>query len=266
MIDLKIDNLKFSPALSEQENETLYLFLCDLIKNNNVKMWYQPQYNLSDREIIGVESLLRWYKNGIDFISPLIVFDLVERVGLNEFVDYFIVKRVCKDYKVIMKKFDNPNLKIAINLTGSTFKNKEIMLKILGLIESYNINSHNIEFELTENILLNEKEIQIVSELVDISKEKGFSVALDDFGVKNSTLEVLKVLNIDTLKIDKGFLDENDKTRKILNSILCLAHSLGLKTVGEGIETQQQEDLLKSWGCVIGQGFYFSRPKALELF
>ncbi len=255
--------MKKSGQWSEVLNIVLFF---KALRNKKIDLWYQPQYDLATKEIVGFEALLRWKIADNEYVPPLELISFAEKNGLITNLDIYVVEKFCEDFKslLLVPRVNKEKLRVAINISGTSFKNREIMRYIEYLIQKNNISSMNLEFELTETSVINDKDIYSISETVFELRKKGYSVALDDFGTGYSNLALLSQVSVDVLKIDKSFLQGTEKTNKILDGILFLTKSLNLKTIGEGIETQEQEEFLINKGCDIGQGYLFSKPLPLN--
>lgn len=236
------------------------------LENKEFKIYYQVKYDLKENKPIGAEALVRWKHSVYGLISPLKFISLFERTQNICKLDLYVVESICKEFKEVLDKTDD-EFKIAINLSGLSFLNTSIIETVCEIISKYEIAYHRIELEITESYFMSENQNVKVSEMVDYLRKKGFCIAMDDFGCGNSSLNTLKTLNIDTLKIDKSFLTDNlPKSDEIIDSILSMANKLGINTVAEGIETEEQLILLSNKGCKIGQGFYYSKPIPFESF
>ena len=237
----------------------------DLLSHKNkglIYMVYQPQYDFNSGELVGVEALLRYKSNKFGLISPTKIVEIFEEKEAISEIDLYVVNRVFEDLSS-MHIDEFKNFKVSINLSGKSLKNPKFINKILYLIVKEKIETKNIEFELLETEYLSVEDILLISENVNRLKEKGISVAIDDFGTGSSNLNLLNFTSIDKIKIDKSFLEDTEKSKKILESIFYLADALSLTTIVEGVELQSQEIFLRNFSCDIGQGFLYSKPLSL---
>lgn len=229
----------------------------DGIKNKEFVVYYQPKVDLITNKIAGAEILVRWYNNG-EIIPPNKFIPVFEMNGFIETLDYYIIERTCE----FIKQHKNNNMPvISINLSGVTLMKKNVVTKILSVLENYNVKTNQIELEITESAFVNNFDLAV--ERINKFIELGFRISMDDFGCGESSLGRLKDIPIHVIKIDRDFIVEtfnNDKAELILKNIVNLAKDLNLKTVVEGIETDEQRDLIIKMGCDLGQGYLFSKP------
>lgn len=231
------------------------------IVNEEFILQYQPKVDMNSRVIVGGEALVRWKKGG-DLIPPNDFISIFEKNGFIETLDYYVLSKTCEFIK------SNPFVpKISVNISAVTIIKKQAVKNIMDTIDNYAIPYYKIDIEITETAFMeNMKEI---FDNVQQLRDKGISISIDDFGVGTSSLSRLKDMSVDTLKIDREFIIdciENDRGKKIINSVILLAKSLDLEVVAEGVETKSQEEFLASLGCDIGQGYYYSRPVDGEEF
>lgn len=225
------------------------------ITDHEFVIYYQPKIGLKNREIVGAEALVRWYRNG-DLIPPNDFIPLFEKNGFIVRLDMYVLEEVC----IFLK--NHPYIpKIAVNLSGITIEKIEIDKQLIQIVDRYQVPHEKIEFEITETAFVDKFE-QVVTSLEKL-KATGFAIAIDDFGVGISSLSRLKDIPIDILKIDREFIwdsMENEKGLEIVRNIVNMAIGLKLETVAEGIETEKQDELLQSLGCDIGQGYHYTPP------
>lgn len=222
---------------------------------------YQPKVNLSNGEIIGAEALVRWECNGY-YIYPDQCISIFEDNGFIRILDSYVFEKVCK---LISEHPQVPQ--IAVNLSGVTLLENDTINKFMTILNEYQVKPERIQIEVTESAIIieNKKAIEQISKL----KEKGFCIALDDFGAGESSLNRLKDFHIDVLKLDKEFLGTtllNTKGVYIIEYVIKLAKKLNIKVVAEGVETVEQSNVLKELGCDIGQGYLFAKPLAQDIF
>jgi EAL domain-containing protein (putative c-di-GMP-specific phosphodiesterase class I)/GGDEF domain-containing protein len=237
------------------------------IKENELFVVYQPKVCTKSKQIFGVEALLRWKHPVHGMVSPGVFIPILEENGKMHEVTDWIIHHVCK--QIAAWRADGlDGFKVAINIPGTYFTSPMLMGILKECVSKYEIESSYLELEITETSVIDhiEHAIRAVSEF----KEYGFSVALDDFGTGVSSLSYLKRLPISTLKIDKSFVDDvphSDKDSAIIKAIISLGHSLKLKVVIEGVESEEQVDFLvtNSENPII-QGYYYSKPLQAEEF
>ena len=230
------------------------------VANNEFGIHYQPQVNLLTGQIKKLEALIRWNHPEKGFISPGEFIPVAEQTGHIEQIGEWVVEEVCRQIKS-WKEAGISTPKVSINLSSARLSRQGISEKSIETIRKNCIQNVDVEFEITETaILTNEKN---VLKALDTMKENGITIALDDFGTGYSSLNHLQNLPIDVLKIDRSFLMnvlKSDKEKKLYESVIHLAHSLGLEVVAEGVETQEQVEFLKKNNCDTVQGYYYSRP------
>lgn len=225
------------------------------INNHEFVVYYQPKVHLLNKEITGAEALVRWYRNE-ELIPPNDFIPLFEKNGFIEKLDFYVLEEVCQ---FIKKHPEVP--KISVNLSGVTITKKGVAEHIIEVVERYKVVPEKLEFEVTETAFIDEFE-QVVNAL-EMLRIHGFVISMDDFGVGISSLSRLKSMPIDILKIDREFIWDsigNEKGMEILKNIINMATGLHLETIAEGIETNEQEQMLIALGCQMGQGYYYMPP------
>jgi diguanylate cyclase len=227
------------------------------VEQAELTLYYQPQVNLQTGQLVGLEALLRWNPS-FGYVAPNEFIPIAEDTGLILPIGEWVIRNACQQIK-LWKQKGYPEVIVSVNVSAKQFRDKHLGLKIKRIIEEEQINPCSLEIEITESIMLNlEESTHIIQEL----KKSGVKVAIDDFGAGYSSLNVIKNVNIDTLKIDKSLMDDivtNRRNRSILKALIDAGNSLETKIVIEGIETKEQIDILKNL-TVIGQGYFFSRP------
>lgn len=230
------------------------------LKNNELEIYYQPQIDIINNKIKGFEALLRWNSSELGWISPAEFIPVAEQSGLLIPMGDWIIKTVCNQNKLWKSKgyiYDT----IAINLSSIQLENNKFEKTLKSLIAETKINPKFVELEITESILMKdfENNVKLLTEI----RKLGINIALDDFGTGYSSLSYLKLLPINTLKIDKSFIDNivtNDREKSIVDGIIQLAQKIGLDVIAEGAESKEQIKLLQGMGCNQIQGYYFSKP------
>ena len=236
------------------------------IENNQLELYYQPKVNLETGKIYSAEALLRWNHPSLGVVSPNKIFPIAEATGLNDRIGDWVLKEACKQTKQWHQQGFN-FIKVAVNLSGQQFKQSDLFHKLTQLLFDLNIEAKFLELELTEQILVENVKSNI--QKLNLIKELGIQIALDDFGTGYSSLSYLHQFPFDILKIDRCFvtnIDCNHKNAVIVQSIIQMAHKLGLKVVAEGIETQAELDFLIGNQCNEIQGYLFSRPLPVKDF
>lgn len=223
-------------------------------------LFYQPQYDVESGKLRGVEALIRWRDENGKLISPAEFIPIAEKNGSIVSIGAWVVEEALRTYAEWRDKY-GVHLIMSINISAIQYKRKDFVSNVISLMEKYEIHANEIEFEITESVLIDDF-VEVI-EKMNILREYGVRVSLDDFGTGFSSLSYLKGLPIDTLKIDKSFIDTvitDDSTRIITESIVSMVKKLGFETVAEGVETKAQYEYLKDIHCDNIQGFYLGKP------
>ena len=234
--------------------------LRNALKNNELEIYYQPQIDIINNRVKGFEALLRWNSRELGSLSPVEFIPVAEQCGLIIPIGDWIMKTVYLQNNIWKSKgyeYDT----IAINLSAIQLESDKFGDTLKRILEETKTNTKFVELEITESILMKDlgKSIKLLTEIRDL----GINIALDDFGTGYSSLSYLKQLPINTLKIDKSFIDNistNSREKAIVDGIIQLAQKIGLDVIAEGVETKEQIQLLKQMGCNQIQGYYFSKP------
>ena len=233
------------------------------IQNQEFKIVYQPKIELKTNKVSSCEALVRWYRNGI-YISPSKFIPLFEKNRFIIKLDKYIFKQVCKDIKIINEKIKTTyTINFSINISKEHFAYENFIEEYIKIIKQTNVPINIIELEITESA--SEYKGINLAKIIENLKNKGFKIALDDFGTGYSSLSMLQELNIDTLKIDKSFIDKLE-TNSIIKYIIEMSKDLNIKTVAEGVEKKEQVEFLKKMGCDMVQGYYYAKPLNLNGF
>lgn len=230
------------------------------LEKEEFKLYLQPKFNIHNLKIISAEALVRWIQ-GDTIIMPQQFIPLFEKNGYIVDLDFYMLKQTCIFINECCERDKNYNVPISVNFSRVTLLHNTFLENFISIVEEYNVKPHLLELEITESAFndIGENAMHILNLL----KEKNFSLSMDDFGAGYSSLSLLISIPINTLKLDKSFLKEgshNPKTKKILSSLVEMAHKLGLQAICEGVETSDDVSLLNSIHCDFGQGYYFSRP------
>ncbi len=256
----------FDKSITEREKSELKLEqrIATAVENDEFKLFLQPKFNLETKEICGAEALVRWIsKDGM--IVPDRFIPLFEKDGFINTLDFIMYKKVMGHIRETLDQGFTV-YPISLNVSRSHIQNKNFIHQFTELINEYNVPVELIELEVTESMFVEDRET-LISFIEDI-KQLGITVSIDDFGTAYSSLQVLKDVYVDTLKIDKGFLDSIDlqdsfhasRDKIVLKNIINLATELGCKVICEGVETKDQVDMLLGIGCKYGQGYIFAKP------
>ncbi|HEX5338501.1 MAG TPA: EAL domain-containing protein, partial [Gallionella sp.] len=253
----------FSEDMNQDMQERLSLSagLRDALKNDEFELHFQPKVLLKNGELSGMEALIRWRHPQQGMIPPGRFIPVAEACGLIAEIGAWVIEAAARQIRAWLDAGLEP-VKVAVNLSAAQCRNEEIVQQIGNVLEKNAIEGRYLEMEITESMVMHDAEKAI--RIFWLLKEMGVSVAIDDFGTGHSSLSYLKRFPIDSLKIDKSFVDdiETDKSdAEIVCAIITLAHSLGMQVVAEGVETGAQLDFLRNNGCEEVQGYYFSKPR-----
>ena len=257
----------YTKKLSDEVHRRLQIEhdLRNAIEKGELSLVYQPQYDLATHRVIAAEALLRW-KREERHIGPDEFIPIAEESGLIVSIGEWVFEMACREF-MRWRALDMQIERIAVNVSSVQFSHGNIASRFKTIAEAVGIDPQAVEIEITERYIMEhtEQNRTILEELRKI----GFKISVDDFGTGYSSMSYLKMLPLDTIKIDKSFIDDipHDKNDvAISRAILALAKSLDYTVVAEGIEYQEQENFLKEHGCDVGQGYLFSRPIAPEDF
>lgn len=234
--------------------------LKEVVFEQNFTMYFQPQYYAKDGKFRGVEALIRWRDNKGVMISPAVFIPIAEKNGTIVPIGNWVIEKSVQTYAQWRDKYHYP-LILSLNVSAVQCKKRGFIDCLLQILEKYDVSPDEIEIEVTETILIDD--FDYISERLGELKKTGVRISLDDFGTGFSSLSYLKGLPIDTLKIDKTFVDTllTDKNTKIITeSIIYMVKRLGYETIAEGVETKEQFQYLKELECDMIQGYYMGRP------
>ena len=231
----------------------------EAIQNQEFEIYYQPQIDTKTEKIVGAEALIRWNENGKS-ISPNEFIPIFERNLFIIKLDAYIFEMVCKHMKEMKQEVKNIP-KISVNISKESLAEKDFLERYIKITNQYEIDPNTIQFEITERTTADDN--IDMKEILENIKEKGFGIAIDDFGTGYSSLNMLEMLPIDTIKIDKSFIDKIGQEKNaidLLEIILYITQKLHLKTVAEGVEKSEQVKYLKEKKCDFIQGYFYSKP------
>jgi diguanylate cyclase (GGDEF)-like protein len=231
------------------------------ITNNQLFLVYQPILDIKAKSINKIEALVRWLHPTLGPISPVEFIPICERSSSIHALTQWVFNEACQQCRPYIES--NQSLSISINLSGRVFSQAEISKSLVNICKLWSIPPENINLEVTESTTMDKPDqaISILSEL----NSKGFTVSIDDFGTGYSSFSYLTMLPVQELKIDKSFLLNMGKnSHKVIKAMIDLAHSLSLRVVGEGVETESLLKLLNDMGCDYAQGYHISKPLPIE--
>lgn len=238
------------------------------IENEEFKVFYQPKTQLNNYQLAGAEALCRWFRNG-KVISPGEFIPVLEGSKAICTLDFYMLDHVCRDIRRWLDE-GREAVKVSVNLSRLHLGDEDLLESILRIIDKYKVPHHFIEIELTETTT--DVDYKELKKVVYGLREQDISTSVDDFGVGYSSLNLIREMPWNVLKIDKSFLptqEEEDKDPskvKMLRHIITMSQDLGLECIVEGVETAEQVKLLKDCKCYLAQGFYFDRPLPVKEF
>lgn len=225
---------------------------------------YQLQYDASTDEISGIEALLRWDSKDLGMVSPIDFIPLAEETGMIVSIGEWVMWEACRQNKEWQRQ-GLPPVPVSVNLSLRQFYQTDLVEKIELILKETKLDPKYLELEITETIAMQpDIAIQVLNEL----KSLGVLIAMDDFGTGYSSLNYLRRFPIDHLKIDKSFvqgIQQDEEDRSIIETIITLGHNLSMPVIAEGVETEEQANLLKYYKCDMFQGYLFSRPLPAEM-
>ena len=231
--------------------------LSDALVNKEYILSFQPYYHFSTKKIAGAEALIKWNNNEFGLVSPLKFIPMLEETGMIIDVGDWVLKTTCRQ----IKEWTNglSHLSLAVNLSLSQFRHEYLVETVESTIRELGIDPHRLTLEVTESIFMKDHDFAI--SVLRRLKNIGVSISIDDFGTGYSSLSYLKKFPVDTIKIDQSFIKDvalDPDTTSLVSSIISMAHGLELKTIAEGVETEEQWNILRLLKCDMAQGFYFS--------
>lgn len=236
------------------------------LENNEYRLFIQPKFDLSTKCICGGEALVRWKKTDGSYITPSEFISIFETNGFVSKLDLYMFEKLCQ-YQKDRKERGLKIYPISINQSRLLFYKKDYIQLLQETISKYDVNPHMIIIEVTEGLFFDD--LDKISCIINQLHEIGFKISVDDFGSGYSSFDIIKEFDVDELKLDKLFMmDYHDQKRGriMVECILSMAKKLGIKTVCEGIENQEQVNILEKLGCDILQGYFFGKPLDIESF
>ncbi len=233
------------------------------IEQDEFVVYLQPKFDIGTGKIKGAEALIRWNYKNRELLPPYRFIPYFEKDGTIDKIDDLVLKTICRTMDR-WKKEGKPLYPVSVNLSRSRMYDENLIDKLTGIVDSYGVDHELIDFELTESATYDnmERMLYVLREL----RDRGFRISMDDFGTGYSSLSLLTQMPIDTLKIDKSFVDtiagdaERNEDIILLRHIITLAKELGFSCLAEGAERRAQIDRLRDLGCEIIQGYYYSKP------
>ena len=260
MVTILDNNINYDIARKQK----LTYKMSKALNNHEFVPYIQPKVSFRDGHIVGGEALVRWMSPEDGMIAPNDFIPLFEQNGFVNKVDFYMLERICAMIKK-RSEWGRYTVPISVNQSRMHVYDAVYINKLINTFDKYGINKNNIVFELTESAFTENTDDMI--DLIRRMSKLGYNISMDDFGCGYSSLNMLNLLPISELKLDKQFLDdESEKSRYIIKSIVNLAHGLGIKIVCEGVETAEQVEFLTNIGCDIAQGYYYAKPMPMNEF
>jgi diguanylate cyclase (GGDEF)-like protein len=229
------------------------------LEHEEFRLHYQPQFELETGNLVGVEALLRWQKDG-ELIPPFKFIPTLEDTSLIVPVGAWVLERACKDLRAMHERYGR--IRMAVNLSARQFEREGLVEAVCKAVDGAGIPYDCLELEITESLLM--KDVARTVTILSALKDGGCRIAIDDFGTGYSSLAYLRRFPVDVLKIDRSFVKEATEDKSITAAVIRLGQSLGLEMVAEGVEEASQLLRLRSEGCDLVQGYYCGRPVAFD--
>ncbi len=257
----------FSEDINTKLNErvTIESLLRGVELRDELELFYQPIVSGETNEVVLCEALLRWRDSNGQYIMPDVFIPIAEETGLIHPLGEWVIKKACEDLAYI-RQHVYPNMKFAINISPNQLQSEEFFPFVQGQLLEHGILPEMIELEITESVIINDLG-ETASNLKALC-QAGFNLSIDDFGTGYSSLAYLQKYPFSTLKIDRSFINKienNSNNAKLTETMIRMAHSLGMQVVAEGVETAEQLSFLQKRQCELIQGYLFSRPITLPL-
>lgn len=239
------------------------LELPDAIENEDLMVYLQPKYNPQNDTLTGAEALIRWFYKGGDILLPKYFVPQFETDGTIDIIDRYVLRQVCKKFKE-WKELGYPLYPISCNLSRHQISRPDLIYILCDIVDEYGVDHSLIDFEITESADF--ADVQYLIKVLKDLKAEGFKISMDDFGTGYSSMALLKDMPLDIIKIDKSFIDgiatgePNNKDMLMTQDILAMSRHLGIRSLAEGVETFEQKEYLREWGCHYIQGYYYSKP------
>ena len=253
--------------LNQRIHETTTLDELDrALLNDEFVIYLQPQLDLEAQRVVSAEALIRWNKPGRGIVFPGEFIPIFENHGMIAKLDYYVWELACRQLAQ-WKEEGHYERSIAVNISAKDFYLSDLYESITGLVEKYDINPAHLKLEITETAFVLDVKKQM--ELVRRLQEFGFIIEIDDFGSGYSSLNSLKEIEVDLLKMDLKFFEktgDSKRAEKIVSSVITLANDLGMPVIAEGVETMEDVEMIRAAGCQMVQGYYYAKPMPVADF
>jgi len=236
------------------------------LEHQEFEVYYQPKILLSTGEIAGMEALARWQHPKYGLIGPEEFIPLAEETGLILPIGQWVIHQACRQARTWQDQFPSTSpLVISVNISVKQFRQPDLVAMLAETLEETGLDPRHLQLEITESVVVDDIEYAVT--LLQDLKSMNVELAIDDFGKGYSSLESLRRFPVDYLKIDKAFVKEigaRDQDAAIAKLVIELAHTVGMRAVGEGVETTEQLALLRELGCDLAQGYHLQEPQPGE--
>ncbi|WP_018994952.1 bifunctional diguanylate cyclase/phosphodiesterase [Thioalkalivibrio sp. ALJ2] len=237
------------------------------IEQDQLVLHYQPKVDLHTGDILGAEALIRWQHPKLGLLPPSHFIELAEDMTLIEAIGEWVLRQVCQDLKRLPSQGRDHAFRVAINVSARQLRHPDLAGDFHAILQAANVAPECIELELTETTIMDDP--KGAARMFERLRKIGMRLAVDDFGTGHASLIQLKKLPADTLKIDRSFvqdLERSDGDARIVQAIIQMAHTLGLNIIAEGVETERQAEILREFGCNEAQGYFFAHPMPFNDF
>jgi EAL domain-containing protein (putative c-di-GMP-specific phosphodiesterase class I) len=264
----KNESMLFTPLMKSVRLEQMQLSndLHRALEYGELMLYYQPQISIATNKIIGVEALIRWRHPELGFIAPSKFIPIAEHSGLIIPIGEWVLRTACRQNK-LWQQSGLSSVRMAVNLSMNQFQTSKVADMVKRILKETGLNGEFLELEITESIAMNET--AHVAEILQSFRDMGVTISIDDFGTDYSSLQYLKHIPIDRIKIAMPFvsgISVNEKDEAIIKTIIVLSKSLGFAVIAEGVETKEQLDFLSEHLCDEVQGYYYYEPMTADNF
>ncbi len=262
------DYLVYNETIREQllgESELVKGFQ-EALETRQFFIQLQPKFNMMNGKVVGSEALIRWNHPTKGLLSPLQFIPLFEEHNLISELDMFVLREVCGNLRMWQDR-GLAVLPISVNQSRAHLDNPSYVTDLIHEVDLFGLDHSLLEFEMTESIFL--RNLDHLTEVVSDLRKACFSLSIDDFGSGYSSLNMLKNITVDFIKLDREFLmkaEDNIRAQKVIQSVISMANDLGITVVAEGVETREQATMLMQMGCTIAQGYYYEKPISVEAY
>ncbi len=261
----KIRFFDFNEEKIEEELSRIESDFMQAMKDGAVAPYYQPKVDPFSDKIVGVEALCRWNRDG-EIVTPFRFIPVLERNNQICTLDFYMLRKVCEDIsKWHSRGYDS--VRVSINFSRNNLADKNFVQKVIDVIDEYNVPRNKITVELTETTL--ETDLYEIKRVTEAFRKNDILISVDDFGMGYSSLNLIKDINWDVVKIDKAFVPATnrsnyDKSLHMLYNLIHMVNDIGMLSVVEGVETEEQKEIVKDFGCKVIQGYYYDKPMPKE--